>query len=496
MKKKYIHIRLIVINLLILLEIIIGVSLLILGILKIPYFWLFICLIKIICIVKILTFNNSKNYKIAWILLILLLPLVGLVLFFLTFNRQLSKKYQRRMQEISNFEKTKSNTNIQNSENFQWLCDIADTHLYTNTKAKYYSLGEDMWKDMLGDLKKATKFIFIEIFSIEFGEFWNSILAILREKVQNGILVRVIYDDIGCSKTLPENYDKTLKEMGIECIIFSKIKSPSIKDLNNRGHRKMIIIDGIISYTGGINFADEYVNLYEKYGHWKDGGVKLEGNATNELTYLFLKDYEMNKKGTVEPFESYYKYSSSLKEGCIIPFGDGPTPLYQKRVTKTMIINLINHAQKYIYITTPYIMIDNELINALKNASQKGIDIRIIIPHIPDKKMIFKITKSYGSILMKFGIKIYEYKPGFMHTKAYFSDDIEAIIGTSNLDYRSLIHHFEDNIYFYRHSVIESLKKDFINTLEKSIYMNEITGRRAIHQRLLDYFLRIFASLL
>ncbi len=496
MKKKYIHIRLIVINLLILLEIIIGVSLLILSILKIPYFWLLICLIKIICIAKILTSYNSKNYKIAWILLILLLPLVGLVLFFLTFNRQLSKRYQRKAQEISNAKKTKSNINIQNSENFQWLCDIADTHLYTNTKAKYYSLGEDMWKDMLEDLKKAKKFIFIEIFSIEFGEFWNSILAILREKVQNGILVRVIYDDIGCSKTLPENYDKTLKEMGIECIIFSKIKSPSIKDLNNRGHRKMIIIDGIISYTGGINFADEYVNLYKKYGHWKDGGIKLEGNATNELTYLFLKDYEMNKKGMVELFEPYYKYSSLEKDGYMIPFGDGPTPLYQKRVTKTMIINLINHAQKYIYITTPYIMIDNELINALKDASQKGIDIRIIIPHIPDKKLIFKITKSYCSLLMKFGIKIYEYKPGFMHTKTYFRDDIEAIIGTSNLDYRSLIHHFEDNVYFFHHSVIESLKKDFLNTLEKSVYINEITGKKLVLQRLLDYFLRIFASLL
>ena len=496
MKKKYIHIRLIVINLLILLEIIIGVSLLILSILKIPYFWLLICLIKIICIAKILTSYNSKNYKIAWIILILLLPLVGLVLFFLTFNRQLSKKYRRRMQEISNFEKPKSNTNIHNSKNFQWLCDIADTHLNTNTKAKYYSLGEDMWKDMLEDLKKAKKFIFIEIFNIEFGKFWNSILSILREKVQNGILVRVIYDDIGCSKTLPENYDKTLKEMGIECIIFSKIESPSIKDLNNRGHRKMIIIDGIISYTGGINFADEYVNLYKKYGHWKDGGIKLEGNATNELTYLFLKDYEMNKKGMVELFEPYYKYSSLEKEGYMIPFGDGPTPLYQKRVTKTMIINLINHAQKYIYITTPYIMIDNELINALKDASQKGIDIRIIIPHIPDKKLIFKITKSYCSLLMKFGIKIYEYKPGFMHTKTYFRDDIEAIIGTSNLDYRSLIHHFEDNVYFFHHSVIESLKKDFLNTLEKSVYINEITGKKLVLQRLLDYFLRIFASLL
>lgn len=496
MKRKYVPIRLIVMTLLILLEIIIAVSLLILGIFKIPYFWLFICFMEAICIVKIVTSNNSKNYKIAWILLVLILPILGFVLFLLTFNRQLSKKYQRRVQEINDAKKPKSNTNIKNSKNFQILCNLLDTHLYTDTKAKYYALGEDMWKDMLEDLKKATKFIFIEIFSIEFGEFWNSILTILREKVQNGILVRVIYDDIGCSKTLPKNYDKTLRKMGIECIIFSKIKSPSIKDLNNRGHRKMIIIDGIISYTGGINFADEYVNLYEKYGHWKDGGIKLEGSATNELTYLFLKDYTMNKKGNVESFELYYKYSSLEKEGYIIPFGDGPAPLYQRRVTKTMIINLINHAQKYIYITTPYVMLDNKLINALKDASQKGIDIRIIIPHIPDKKIIFKITKSYCSLLMKFGIKIYEYKPGFMHTKAYFSDDIEAIIGTSNLDYRSLIHHFEDNVYFFHHSVIESLKKDFLNTLEKSIYLNEITEKKLVFQRLLDYFLQIFASLL
>ena len=487
MKKKYIHIRLIVISLLSLLEIIIGVLLLILGILKIPYFWLFICLIKIICIAKVLTSYNSKNYKIAWILLILLLPLVGLVLFFLTFNRQLSKKYQRRMQEISNAKKPKSNTDIKNSENLQWLCNMADTHLYTNTKAKYYSLGEDMWEDMLGDLKKATKFIFIEMFSIESGKFWNSILAILKEKVQNGILVRLIYDDIGCSKTLPENYDKTLKEMGIECIIFSKIKSPSIKDLNNRGHRKMIIIDGIISYTGGINFADEYINLYEKYGHWKDGGIKLEGSATNELTYLFLKDYAMNMKTKVEDFSLYFLTSPSIKnDEYVIPFGDGPEPLYKYHIFKTMIMNMLNQAKHYVYMTTPYLMIDKELVECIKNAALRGIDVRIIVPHVPDKKFIFLMTKSYCKDLMEAGVKIYEYEPGFIHAKSYISDDEIAIIGSMNLDYRSLIHHFENGLYLYHQSVLKSIKEDIWKTMNKSILINE----RPIKNTLVTKFIR------
>ena len=497
MKKKYIHIRLILISLFILLEIIVGISLLILGIFKIPYFWIFICLITIICIARILISNNGKNYKIAWILLILLFPLVGLVLFFLTFNRQLSKKYQRRMQEISDVEKTISSTNIKNSENFQWLCAVADTHLYINVKAKYYSLGEDMWEDMLEDLKKATKFIFIEIFSIEFGEFWNSILAILREKVQNGILVRVIYDDIGCSKTLPENYDKTLKEMGIECIIFSKIKSPSIKDLNNRGHRKMIIIDGIISYTGGINFADEYVNLYEKYGHWKDGGIKLEGNVTNELTYLFLKDYEMNKKTKVEDFSPYFVTSQIIKnEGYVIPFGDGPEPLYQHRISKTMIMTMLNQAKHYVYMTTPYLIIDNELVECIKNASLRGIDVRIIVPHIPDKKFIFFMTRSYCRELMDSGVKIYEYKPGFIHTKSYISDDEVGIVGSMNLDYRSLVHHFENGVYFYHHSVLQSIKGDIEKTIQKSIFINEKSIKDTLVQHFIHFFVTIISPLL
>ena len=249
----------------------------------------------------------------------------------------------------------------------------------------------------------------------------------------------------------------------------------------------MIIIDGIISYTGGINFADEYINLYEKYGHWKDGGIKLEGSATNELTYLFLKDYAMNMKTKVEDFSLYFLTSPSIKnDEYVIPFGDGPESLYKYRIFKTMIMNMLNQAKHYVYMTTPYLMIDKELVECIKNAALRGIDVRIIVPHVLDKKFIFLMTKSYCKDLMEAGVKIYEYEPGFIHAKSYISDDEIAIIGSMNLDYRSLIHHFKNGVYFYHHSALKSIKEDIWKTMNKSILINE----RPIKNTLVTKFIR------
>lgn len=297
--------------------------------------------------------------------------------------------------------------------------------------------------------------------------------------------------------TLPGDYYKTLNKMGIKCVPFSKLKRQANNEFNNRSHRKILVIDGEIGYNGGINLADEYINAFEKYGHWKDIGVRIEGEAVNELTRLFLSDYEMNITSEVEDFTPYLSNKgNTLQDGFVIPFGDGPEPLYKYRISKTMIMTMLNQAKHYVYMTTPYLIIDNELVECIKNAALRGIDVRIITPHIPDKKLIFLMTRSYYKELIDVGVKIYEYTPGFIHAKSYISDDEVAIVGSMNLDYRSLVHHFENGIYFYHHSVIKWIKEDINKTIDKSILINEKPIKNNLINRLLREIVYTISPLL
>lgn len=479
----YIPIRFILAILFILLETGLVIFATILCAIYIPYFYIALYLTEIFCVLAIINSHDNPDYKIPWLILVLVVPVAGFMIYFMFYNRKLSKKYVKRMEEVKmsliqkDDEKILEKIALQDQEaslNAKLLCNLAHTHVYENIRATYYPLGEEMYKAMLDDLKKAQKFIFMEFFLIEEGQFWNSILDILKEKVAMGVKVRVIYDDIGCMMMLPGDYYKTLNEMGIKCVVFSKLKGQANNEFNNRSHRKIMVIDGVIGYNGGINLADEYINAYPKYGHWKDVGVRIEGEAVNELTRLFLADYAMNTKEEVEDFRQYFISSSFGKNnGYVIPFGDGPYPLYKYRISKMMIMNMLNQAKHYVYMTTPYLIIDKELVECIKNAALRGIDVRIIVPHVPDKKLIFLLTRSYYKELMEAGVKIYEYEPGFIHAKSYISDDEVAIIGSMNLDYRSLLHHFENGVYFYHHSVIKSIKADILNTVHQSILINE-----------------------
>ena len=471
----------------------------------VPYFYLAVGITTFLVLLKIIASNDNPDYKIPWILIVLTIPVAGLMLYFIFGSRKLKKKYVKRLNDLKDLAYKKDNSELLSSlekENpialsqAKTLINTADTNLFTNTKQTYFSSGEDYFKALLDDLKNAKKFIYLEYFIIEEGKFWNSILEILKEKASLGLDVKVAFDDIGCMSTLPGNYAKQLKKYGIEATPFSRLKGQADNEFNNRNHRKITVIDGVVGYTGGINIADEYINEVERFGHWKDVGIRLEGNAVWELTRLFLIDFGINFHTPVNFSNNLYPNVDIKEKGYVVPFGDGPKPLYERRVGKTIIQNMLATATKYVYITSPYLIIDNELCVSIENTALRGVDVRIVVPHIPDKKIVFNMTRSYYKRLMDAGVKIYEYEPGFIHAKTYIADDKFAIVGTINLDYRSLVHHFEDAVWLYNCDCIENLKTDVDDTINKSIEITNDMLKTNIFNSLFRALVRIFAPLL
>ena len=487
------------------LEICMIIAAVVLCAIYIPYFYIAIYLTVAGVLIGIIGSNENPDYKIPWILFVIILPIVGFMLYFLFHQRKLPKKIVKRYNTYNrslnysddDTHKVLKEKDILISSQAKVICDIANTHLYQNTKVEYFAQGEAMHKKMIEELKKAKNFIFLEFFIIEEGIFWNSILEILKEKAASNVDVKIVYDDIGCMSTLPGNYYKKLRKYNIDCVLFSKLKGQADGEFNNRSHRKILVIDGKIAFTGGVNIADEYINEVERFGHWKDTGVLLEGSGVKELTKLFLTDYYINiKKEQEVDFSKYYIDYSVGNNSFIIPFGDGPNPVFDQNVGKIVIMNLLNQAKEYVYITTPYLIVDSELMKTIENTALRGVDVRIIVPHIPDKKMVFEMTKSNYQLLIKSKVKIYEYEPGFIHAKSYIADGKVAMIGTINLDYRSLTHHFENGVWIYNDDVIKEMKEDFIDTMNKSIYMNNEKIKNNLFKRFIRSLIRIFSPLL
>lgn len=503
----YIPIRYIVAILIALLEIIAMIGVMVVLTIYIPYFYIAIFITEIISIIAIVVSSGNPDYKLIWLFFVVMLPLVGLMLFLIFHKRKLPKKFVKRFDNIQN------SYNYDDVSNFSELgikdklmelqansiCKTSKAHLYKNTRIKYYAIGEEMYEAMLEQVKKAEKFIFLEYFIIEDGRFWGDLLNILIDKAQKGVEVKLVYDDVGCMTTLPGNYYKTLtKKYNIQTVLFSKLKGRADGEFNNRSHRKMLIIDGQVAFTGGINIADEYINLNSRLGHWKDGGISLEGKAVNELTKLFLSDFYINTKGEIPIDLNKYYIAKDIDnlDNFVVPFGDGPKPVYNYSVGKMAIMNLLNQAKSYVYITTPYLIVDNEMMSAIENATIRGVDVKIIVPHIPDKKLVFGMTKNSCKQLIESGVKIYEYTPGFIHLKSYIADDNVGIIGTINLDYRSLAHHFENGVWMYDEDTILEIKQDFLSTIEKSKFMNNEKYKNNIFTRLVNVLVRLFAPLL
>lgn len=470
----------------------------------VPYFYLAMWATEIAAIIHIIASDGNADYKIPWLIVVMVIPIGGLMLYIMFGSRKLKKKFIRRLEAMRSAYQKDDSAVLESLEQRSCnACDqakmlqrIANCHVFINTSQQYFPLGEVMLPQLLADLRKAEKFIFMEYFIIEEGKFWDPILEVLKEKAAAGVEVKVIYDDVGCMMTLPGNYDKILRKFHIDALPFSKLKGNADSEFNNRSHRKITVIDGKVGYTGGVNVADEYINEKLLYGHWKDVGLRLEGEAVKELTRLFLTDYCINANKVSEGKHEYFPAYSVSDDGFVIPFGDGPKPIYQRRVGQTVIEDMLNHAHRYVWIMTPYLIIDNQLCTCLENAALRGVEVRLLLPHIPDKKTIFEMARSHYHRLMDAGVQIYEYEPGFVHAKVYLEDGEIAMLGTINMDYRSLVHHFENGVWMYRCAAVQSIKDDFENTFRQCIHMNKENTKWSLFQRLIRAVLKIFAPML
>lgn len=504
----YIPFRFILAMLMVIIEVISIIAILVFLTLFVPYFYIAIYITVVCIVLRIISKDDNPDYKVPWIITVICLPIVGMMLYFMFSKRVLPKKIIKRFELTSQvYEYDKHNLNLTDLKKENSLiytqalniCNLSNVNLYKNNNIKYYKCGEDMFIDILAELKEAKEFIFIEYFIIEQGLFWNSILEILKEKASMGVDVKVIYDDIGCMTTLPSNYYKQLSEYNIKAVPFSKLRGTADGEFNNRSHRKIMVIDGIVGFTGGLNIADEYINEIDRFGYWKDNGIRIIGDSVNELTKLFLTDYILNDKKIKEiDFSKYFKEIKEVNNcnNFIIPFGDGPKPIYDKNVGKIAIMNLINHATNYVYISTPYLIIDNEMIRCIENASYRGVDIKILIPGTPDKKIVYDLSKSTADVLIKSNVKVYKYTKGFNHAKTYIADDQVGIIGTMNLDYRSLTHHFENGVWIYNDEVIKEIKEDFINVFAESQLFTKEDLSKSIIKKFIRSIIKIFSPLL
>ena len=457
-------------------------------------------------ILAIVNRNMPPESKVTW-LLFAVVPVFGFLLYLMFGERRLSKKEIQQLEKMDSMKFREDNSydlrvqlKQENKSAFGIVKSLLsmdhNADVYDGTASQYFPLGEEMFEAMLDDLRSAKKFIFLEFYIIDPGLMWNRILEILVDKVQQGVEVKLLYDDIGCMATLPGDYTKRLRKMGIDAHKFNKVIPRMTVAYNNRDHRKILVVDGQVGYTGGINLADEYINHIVRFGHWKDGGIRLEGGAVKALTRLFLMNWYINR-GEITDFDRYHFDSQRVEgKGLYIPYGSGPKPIYKEQVGKAVYQNIINQAIDYVYITTPYLIIDYDLTEDIKNAAMRGVDVRIVTPCIPDKKLIQIVTRGAYPDLLEAGVRIYEYTPGFIHSKNVISDDELAVVGTINFDYRSLVHHYENAVLMYQTETIADIKQDFEGLFDISKEISLETLQNSWYQRLLKEIMQLFAPLL
>ncbi len=473
------------------------------------YVYLICVVISLFAVLHIINKKSDPGYKIAWIVPILLVPMFGGLFYLLCGGNGLSRQAQRKMEGMDRHmvaaldpdKKAESLTPFGRDavNQSRYLEEYAHCPLYTNTWTRYYPLGDQAFQPLLEELRRAERYIFLEYFIIDFGRLWSAVLEVLEEKVRQGVDVRVIYDDVGCLYTLPKGYDKELEARGIHCQVFNRFVPVLSVRLNNRDHRKICVIDGHTAFTGGMNLADEYINERVKYGHWKDNCILLKGEAAWSMAVMFLTMWEYTS-GKRENYDSYRPVAlpAEAKQGTghwVQPYTD--SPLDGEPVGETVYLNLISKAKSYVYLMTPYLIISDNVNNALCSAAKSGVDVRIITPHIPDKKTIFEMTRAHYSPLLEAGVRIFEYTPGFVHAKCFAVDDLYATVGTVNMDYRSMFLHFENGVWLCGDPTVLDVKADILDTLDKS---QEITLKDAenhsFFRLLLRSVLRMFAPLM
>ena len=448
--------------------------------------------------------DMDSSAKLTWLNLIMLFPVPSTIMLWYTRQDIGHRMIKWRVEELIAQSREKIR---QDSETIKrpelidsgtddlsrYLCRTGIFPVYEHTQVQYFPLGEDKFAAMLEELKKAERFIFMEYFIVDEGYMWGSILKILADKAAQGVDVRVMYDGMCEVSLLPHDYPKRMEKLGIRCKPFTPISPFISTQYNYRDHRKILVIDGKVAFNGGVNLADEYINKIERFGHWKDTALMLTGEAVQSFTLLFLQMWNISEKEPEwDPFLTPYKAES---DGFVMPYGD--CPLDDDKVGEMVYMDILNRAKSYVHIMTPYLILDNELETALKFAAQRGVDVKIILPGIPDKKAAYALAKTHYRSLVKAGVKLYEYTPGFVHAKVFVSDQEKAVVGTINLDYRSLYHHFECATYLYRTGCIPQIAEDFEATLARCRRVTPETIRKEkLSMKILGGIMKLIAPLM
>ena len=457
----------------------------------------------------ILKNDEAPAYKLTWIIIVLIIPIAGGIIYFM-----FSKEHYVRRRIVAHAKEHAIIAKLLDSDDelefmsdvkcagkqslMKYIRDSSSYHAYNNTESKYYPLGELMFDDMLSEISKAEKFILLEYFIIYKSTMWDKLLEVLERKASEGVEVRLIIDDFGSQKLFTNAYIAKLREKKIVVLRFNPIVPVLLVFMNTRDHRKILIVDGHTAFVGGINISDEYINLTSRLGVWKDTGLMLKGDAVWSCTLMFIEMWDTfsSVENRIDEHELYRGATNETAKSdeLVLPYGD--TPLNGDRLGENIYIEMLNQARRYIYIFTPYLIISEKLTHALQMASRRGVDVRIVTPGIPDKKLVFRLTRSYYASLLEAGIRIFEYTPGFLHAKSFVCDDEVAVVGTINLDYRSLYLHFENAVLLYNAETIKDIRNDAIEVINASreVSLSELNKHR--WTGLLDAFLHLFSPLM
>ena len=462
--------------------------------------------LDVVLVIYITNTSENPSYKLPWMVAMLIFPLFAGLAYLLVKtddgHRAIKRECAAKMLETRKYLVEDPAVQRELSEQFptydglsHYIDHYGGYPAYRNYQSEFYPIGEAMFEAMLREIRLAKRYVFLEYFIIASGKMWDTLLELLREKAAQGVDVRVMYDGFGTQFIMPHGYFEKLADSGIQCRVFNSFKPFLSSAQNNRDHRKILVIDGRTAFTGGINLADEYINQKLRFGHWKDGGMMCKGEAAWSFTVMFLQLWDLDHPGSeIEQYRPKELHSGET-EGFLQPYSDSPTD--GEDVGKNVYLDIINHARHYVYIMTPYLILDHEMISALGLAAKRGVDVRIMTPHIPDKWYAYDTAWSYYQELLEQNVRIFEYEPGFVHAKNLTSDDAVSVVGTINMDYRSFYLQFECAVLFYGCPVVQQVQRDFMDTLTHCIEItSDDTAKRPILKRMISWILRFFAPLL
>lgn len=477
-----------------------------------PFATLFYSVLSVLSALFVLFLISNRGegaYKMLWLLVMFVAPLPGALMYLFYGNKRTGKVLEQRLNAIHDSIPITLNDDVKVqkqleceekriAQTFSYVRKITGFPVLRNDTAQYYPVGELLFEQMLSALKAAKRYVFIEYFIVQEGVMWEAMVDVMEQKVQEGVDIRVLYDDIGSIGTFSTRNRASLLKKGIKCEKFNPMIVLS-GALNNRDHRKIMVVDGNVAFSGGINLADEYINAEHPFGHWKDIGFKITGDAIRSYAYMFIEFWnassfnKITKELVGDDYDKTRISDDTDFDGYVLPYYDSPNR--EEAASNNLFIDLLGQAREYIWFYTPYLLLGDGLRDAFVRAAQRGVDVRIVMPGIPDKKVVYRMSRSYYRELLGAGVRIYEYSPGFVHAKACLMDDCVGSIGTVNLDYRSLYLHYECNALFYKASVLKDLKKDFEASMEVGRERTMQEENKGLLHRIVNSVLRIFAPL-